>query len=134
MQVRQQEDSDHHLIGAEDTADDTGGDSKVMRPVQVVLARCPDDEGADAVAAEQTATQISDGSAEIEVQRMATQRSLLEGMTAAGVLTDQQCEAAVARLATQKLNSVEKVAEQDAHDDGGPAAEVADRRDSGGDQ
>ena len=37
-----------------------------------------------------------------EGERVATQRSLLQGLTAAGVLSNQQCEAAVATLTTRK--------------------------------
>ncbi len=129
LQVREKEDADGYSTGAEATVNNADTDSKVMRPVQLVLARHPDDDDADAVAGEQT--EVSAGAAESEVQRMATQRSLLEGMTAAGVLTNQQCEAAVARLATQKMGCAEQDAGQVAPGDGGQEAKVADR-DSGG--
>jgi hypothetical protein len=97
-QTRQKTDPDDYSTGAELSDGNTNGDSQVMRPVHVVSARRPDDNGA--ITLEQT--EISAGIVDSEVQRIATQRSLLEGMAVAGVLTTHQCEAAVAELATQK--------------------------------
>ena len=88
-QTRQKTDPDDYSTGAELSDGNTNGDSQVMRPVHVVSARRPDDNGA--IALEQT--EISAGIVDSEVQRIATQRLLL---------TTHQCEAAVAELATQK--------------------------------
>lgn len=104
----QREREESRSAAAQAIADESDSDSEVvvdsdsLREEARVLVRRTGGDNAKVDARERNDTRASTGAAASEGERVAAQRSLLQGLTAAGVLSNQQCEAAVATLTTRE--------------------------------